>query len=242
MVIGMMVGHRVLMQASPGALVAVHGSCDARCREYAWPFVGRNVRCLVACRSLSQQAAAEVLGVDSSASRAELRQAFRARARRAHPDGGGSAEAFRQLREAYALLRRTEPARVSQAPGEAADGHPRASEAEWSRWEEEVRRGRELAGEDDVIFWRPDESEAWRPGKVLAVQVVYEPSSGPHGWMYLQPLVEDVGEGVFYEDEEADMEQVEPLSPDGVNWCFASAATVLGDGRWKLGELPPLPQ
>ncbi|CAE7605861.1 unnamed protein product, partial [Symbiodinium sp. CCMP2456] len=76
---------------------------------------------------------------------------------------------------------------------------------------------------------------------VLAVQVVYEPSSGPHGWIYLQPLLLREGE-IFDADEDAEMEQVEPVSLDGVNWAFASHADDLGGGAWRVSPpdyLPP---
>lgn len=167
----------------------------------------------------------------------ELRRAFRARARRAHPDGGGTAEAFRQLREAYILLRR------GRAIGGGLDGaesaaETRARKAAWARWADDVRHCREFASEGDVLYWRVEAGAPWQPGVVLAVQVVEEPSSGPHGWMYLQPLVQEEPGGLFRQDEDAEMEQVEPLSPDGVNWCFASALKAPGEGCWSLGPPP----
>jgi hypothetical protein len=42
-----------------------------------------------------------ILGVTSQATEAELKRAFRARALQAHPDHGGSSEAFRALTRAY---------------------------------------------------------------------------------------------------------------------------------------------
>ncbi|CAK0886373.1 unnamed protein product [Prorocentrum cordatum] len=171
---------------------------------------------------------------------AELRRAFRARAAAAHPDGGGSAEAFQRLRRAYALLRRggASPAERAGAAAAAAAA-ARRLERQWERWEQEVESFGQLAGEGDVLYWRPERAEPWRLAVVLAVQVVHEPASGPHGWIYLQPLVEDEGEpGVFFADEWADMEQVEPLSPDGVHWCPAEVAGRPGEGRWRLGPRP----
>ena len=49
--------------------------------------------------------AADVLGVKdlSTQSPADLQRIYRDRARTAHPDGGGSAEAFNRLRVAYVL-------------------------------------------------------------------------------------------------------------------------------------------
>jgi hypothetical protein len=45
-----------------------------------------------------------LLGISPKAPRAEIRKAFLAKAKTAHPDQGGSAEAFRQLMEAYHRL------------------------------------------------------------------------------------------------------------------------------------------
>ncbi len=62
--------------------------------------------------------AREVLGVPALASQAELRRAFREAAKIAHPDRrGGSAEAFREVMEAYHLLQHLKPSsRVNQPP------------------------------------------------------------------------------------------------------------------------------
>jgi curved DNA-binding protein len=53
---------------------------------------------------MSLKDAREVLGVTSAATPAEVRQAFREAARRAHPDAGGDAGAFRQVVDAYQRL------------------------------------------------------------------------------------------------------------------------------------------
>lgn len=60
--------------------------------------------------------AREVLGVGADATPAELRQAFRAAAKYAHPDQGGDERAFHQVVEAYRRLQ--EPLRdsLTQAP------------------------------------------------------------------------------------------------------------------------------
>lgn len=56
---------------------------------------------------LSLKAARELLGVGATASAAELRRAFRAAAKQAHPDRpGGSPERFRQVADAYRRLQR----------------------------------------------------------------------------------------------------------------------------------------
>eukprot|EP00401_Gymnodinium_catenatum_P045787 CAMPEP_0117540726 /NCGR_PEP_ID=MMETSP0784-20121206/43647_1 /TAXON_ID=39447 /ORGANISM="" /LENGTH=221 /DNA_ID=CAMNT_0005337389 /DNA_START=109 /DNA_END=770 /DNA_ORIENTATION=+ len=178
-------------------------------------------------RCMRVDIAAKVLGVDPRATLPELRSAFRARAKVVHPDGGGSADAFQELRKAYAFLRRSWAHSAPELPAARA-----RLEKEWEEWEEEVRRFRALASEGDVIYWRPEATEAWRVAVVLAVQVVEEPASGPHGWIYLQTLVQDEHRGghVYFMDETAEMDQVEPLSPDGVNWCFAPSVEALNDG------------
>jgi curved DNA-binding protein len=53
---------------------------------------------------MSPKFAREVLGVDAAATPAEVRQAFREAAKRAHPDAGGDDGAFRQVVEAYRRL------------------------------------------------------------------------------------------------------------------------------------------
>jgi len=45
-----------------------------------------------------------VLGVPRDANPAAIRRAYRSKARRAHPDGGGSAESFEQIKTAYDTL------------------------------------------------------------------------------------------------------------------------------------------
>jgi hypothetical protein len=53
----------------------------------------------------------QTLGVEPKATVAEIKQAYRARALRTHPDRGGSAEEFRALQSAYeaAMKRRKRP-------------------------------------------------------------------------------------------------------------------------------------
>lgn len=54
---------------------------------------------------MDRQDAARLLGVPASAGEAEVERSFRMRARLAHPDHGGDAEAFRELLEARRVLR-----------------------------------------------------------------------------------------------------------------------------------------
>lgn len=49
----------------------------------------------------------DILGVEKGASEEDIRKAFRVRARKLHPDKGGSASEFRELYEAYNTLRDT---------------------------------------------------------------------------------------------------------------------------------------
>ncbi|CAK9095120.1 unnamed protein product [Durusdinium trenchii] len=152
-----------------------------------------------------------------------------------HPDRGGSAEAFRQLLEAYTFLRRSLRRGLQERGKRLKEGREK-----WKKWEEEVEGGQELAQEGDIVYWRNAQGEPWQVALVLAVQVVYEPSSGPHGWIYLQSLIQ-TSDGTFDADEEAEMEQVEPVSLDGVNWAFASSEEV-GEHAWRVSPpeyLPP---
>lgn len=55
---------------------------------------------------MDRNRARDVLGVAPGASVVDIERAFRQRARSAHPDGGGSAEVFRQLQEARETLLR----------------------------------------------------------------------------------------------------------------------------------------
>jgi curved DNA-binding protein CbpA len=70
-----------------------------------------------------------VLGVPRDATPAAIRRAYRAKARRAHPDGGGSAEYFEQVKAAYDTLiddaRRRRYDETGE-PGEGPADHRRA--------------------------------------------------------------------------------------------------------------------
>ena len=60
--------------------------------------------------------AREVLGVSSASTPAEVRQAFREAAKRAHPDAGGDERAFRQVVDAYQRLQDPLDERFVQPP------------------------------------------------------------------------------------------------------------------------------
>lgn len=63
----------------------------------------------------------ETLGVDQQASAADIKGAFRKHAKTAHPDAGGSAEAFAEVNRAYLVL--SDPARRDKydRTGDAGD-------------------------------------------------------------------------------------------------------------------------
>lgn len=65
---------------------------------------------------LSLKDAREVLGVSSASTPAEVRQAFREAAKRAHPDAGGDDRAFHQVVDAYNRLQDPLSERFVQAP------------------------------------------------------------------------------------------------------------------------------
>ena len=65
---------------------------------------------------LSMKMAREVLGVSSAATPAEVREAFRKAAKRAHPDTGGDEGAFRQVLDAYQRLQDPLDSRFVQPP------------------------------------------------------------------------------------------------------------------------------
>lgn len=70
---------------------------------------------------MSLKLAREVLGVSSASTPAEIRRAYHAAAKRAHPDSGGDEGAFRQVVDAYRRL--SEPG-AEDVPPTAADARP----------------------------------------------------------------------------------------------------------------------
>lgn len=56
-------------------------------------------------QAAARDSAFAALGLDPGASEAAVRAAYRQRVKDAHPDHGGDAESFRQLREAYTVAR-----------------------------------------------------------------------------------------------------------------------------------------
>ena len=72
-----------------------------------------------AAPELTLKMAREVLGVSSASTPAEVRAAFRAAAKRAHPDAGGDERAFQQVVEAFQRLQDPLDERFVQAPARA---------------------------------------------------------------------------------------------------------------------------
>jgi len=64
----------------------------------------------------------EALNVDPSATADQIRAAYRALARKAHPDVGGDAEAFRKITEAYEILYDPESRAHYDATGQTREG------------------------------------------------------------------------------------------------------------------------
>jgi curved DNA-binding protein CbpA len=58
----------------------------------------------------------EVLGIEPDADEDELKEAYRQRVLETHPDHGGSAEAFRQVREAYEAVKSGEARETPTGP------------------------------------------------------------------------------------------------------------------------------
>lgn len=79
--------------------------------------------------------ARRVLGVSARAGSDEVRQAFRAAAKRLHPDAGGSAAEFADLRRAYEVLRSGAPPerRADRVGGAGEPGSTFADVAQPSR-------------------------------------------------------------------------------------------------------------
>ena len=69
----------------------------------------------------------EVLGVDPDADDAELKRAYRRRAKEAHPDQGGSVEEFQRVKAAYETIRSGE-ADLPDADGSGPDSDADADE------------------------------------------------------------------------------------------------------------------
>jgi curved DNA-binding protein CbpA len=100
----------------------------------------------------------EVLGVDPDADETEVDRAYRRRVKEAHPDQGGSPEAFQAVRDAYEAITSGEaapPARdVRDAPseGDADDDEPTECRVEYLDYAVVTDRGWSL--DDPDLFER----------------------------------------------------------------------------------------
>mmetsp|Transcript_164734 Transcript_164734/g.523724 ORF Transcript_164734/g.523724 Transcript_164734/m.523724 type:complete len:332 (+) Transcript_164734:45-1040(+) len=168
----------------------------------------------------------------------ELKRAFRAAARRAHPDAEGGSEArFRRVVEAYRKLSSGAggPQGAPSGVGVTSAGLNEEVGNWGSFWEIEnstddddwagreplknffvsrhdaVREG--SVGEGTIAIFRLNESSqgySWGVGRILAVQVRYS-AVGPNGCIHLQPLMRDDSAGGdvrLVEDSDADVATV----------------------------------
>ncbi len=72
----------------------------------------------------------KVLDIPRNASEKRIKQAFRKRSLATHPDRGGSAEQFQEVREAYRVLGDPELRREYDSTGQMPSGKPDTSDAE----------------------------------------------------------------------------------------------------------------
>lgn len=117
----------------------------------------------------------EVLGVPSRASAAEIRAAYRAAARRRHPDAGGTADAMQALNQAWHVL--GDPGRRAAYDRSLAAGGGASGAAPWTA-------GRSGRGTDVP----PDRSAEWAD---VYADLLDDTPIGPirqvEGWWALAP-------------------------------------------------------
>jgi curved DNA-binding protein CbpA len=105
-----------------------------------------------------QKCCYETLGVAKNASQLEIKTAYYARSKLLHPDGSGSAEAFKELKEAYDVLRRPADRRLYDMGVRSPHGHRsyRSASAGASRtgrsWHGHSTY--DYAGQDWRTFWQ----------------------------------------------------------------------------------------
>lgn len=124
----------------------------------------------------------ELLGVARDASQDEIRSAYRALAKAMHPDAGGTAGAFRLLREAYETL--TDPDRRADydAPDEPpADPYrdPGPATETYGARTRERRRARAQAPYEPVLPVLQPDSIPWWDEVRRERRVVLAPTTGP---------------------------------------------------------------
>jgi hypothetical protein len=145
----------------------------------------------------------ELLGVERDASPEEIRSAYRALAKAMHPDAGGTAGAFRLLREAYdtladpGLREAYDRGEQDDEPGHEPAGRPRPRPARTSRQEPHHEPTLPVLAPETIPWW--DEVRRER-------RVGLEPRTGPGqavalgvaaGWAALVALAALVGTPVW---------------------------------------------
>jgi hypothetical protein len=123
----------------------------------------------------------ELLGVDRTASEAEIKSAYRALARAMHPDMGGTAGTFRLLREAYETL--GDPVRRAEYDNDAGKAQPAApGPARRRPGGARASRMRDFGEDPDFVpatpRLDPDECPWWKTVDP-AQRVRYLPVTGP---------------------------------------------------------------
>lgn len=93
------------------------------------------------------------LGLGRGASEKEIRAAFRRAAKRTHPDQGGSADAFRRIREAAeTLLAQAEQRAASATDGAHAPGDRTSADGAWTKVSDEAKARWGMAFEPVTVF------------------------------------------------------------------------------------------
>ncbi len=93
------------------------------------------------------------LGLRRGATEKEIRAAYRRAAKQAHPDQGGSADAFRKVQEAtQILLARAEQRAASAAEGAFAEGDRTSAEGEWFKVSDAAKARWGMAFEPPMVF------------------------------------------------------------------------------------------
>eukprot|EP00933_Yihiella_yeosuensis_P023895 TRINITY_DN18556_c0_g1_i1.p1 TRINITY_DN18556_c0_g1~~TRINITY_DN18556_c0_g1_i1.p1 ORF type:complete len:357 (-),score=47.64 TRINITY_DN18556_c0_g1_i1:147-1184(-) len=120
------------------------------------------------CRTISRYAVADpwgLLGISPDSDRGQIKRAFREKIRIAHPDAGGSAEAFKRVRDAYqaALEQVGKPVGLQRQTADRRSAEAQAPErAGWSindfyKWRREQVDREKVKWEADANF----EDQSW---------------------------------------------------------------------------------